>query len=381
MNDQEAIRDAIRAFVTNEINPYVDQWEKDHKWPAHEICRKAGALGYLGINRPPEYGGMGLDLDAALIWASELGRIPAYGVSSALTMTSLMATPALARYGSDQLRDEYLTPTVQGAYVACLGASEAGGGSDVANIKTTAVKKGGDYIINGSKMWITNAIQADWCCLVCNTSAENAPHKNKSLIIVPLDIPGVHISPPISKMGGWSSDTAEIFFDNVRVPVSNRIGDEGMGFMYQMEQFSEERLTIGARTAPQLQQCINATLQYVSERVAFGKPLLDNQWIQFKLAEYQAEVVALTALTDYATKAYVADARESRTFVSSVKLKAGELARTIPDGCLQFWGGSGYVADSLINRLFRDTRLISIGGGATEIMLQVISKEMRKGVT
>lgn len=373
--DHTEIRNAIRRFIEGEITPHVHEWEENGMWPAHEICKKAGDAGFLGINRPEEYGGMGLDLSYSMVWAEELGRIPAGGVATGLSITSQMATPALAAHGSDALRKEFLIPTIAGEQVACLGVSETGGGSDVANIKTTACRDGGDYVINGSKMWITNGTQADWVCLLCNTSDENAPHKNKSLIVVPLDTKGVSRSLPLKKMGMHSSDTAQLFFDDVRVPVSHRIGEEGMGFIYQMEQFTEERLVVAARTVSQLQQCVDLTAEYTGQRIVFGKPVLDNQWIQFSLAEYQMEIEALKSMTYHAVSEVMAG-QQARLLTAAVKLKTGKLARSIPEGCLQFWGGMGYMAENVVGRLMRDSRLVAIGGGANEVMAMVMAREM-----
>ena len=373
--EHEQIRSAIRRFIEGEINPHVDTWEERGTWPAHEVCKMAGDAGFLGINRPEKYGGMNLDLSYAMIWAEEIGRIPAGGVATGLSITSQMATPALAVHGSHALCTEYLTPTIAGDLVACLGVSETGGGSDVANIKTYARRDGDDYIISGSKMWITNGVQADWVCLLCNTSTENGPHKNKSLIVVPLDAKGVSRSKPLKKLGMHSSDTAQLFFDDVRVPVSNRIGEEGRGFIYQMEQFTDERLVVAARTTSQLQQCVDLTAEYTAQRAVFGKPLLDNQWIQFSLAEYQMEIEALKSMT-YRAVQEVMGGGQHRLLTAAVKLKTGKLARSIPEGCLQFWGGMGYMADNVVGRLMRDSRLVSIGGGANEVMAMVIAKEM-----
>lgn len=373
--DHEQMRRSMRRFIELEIMPHVEAWEADGIWPAHRICKLAGEAGFLGINRPKAHGGMGLDLTYAMVWAEEIGRIPAGGVATGLSITSQMATPALARHGSNDLCGRYLVPTIAGDMVACLGVSEAGGGSDVASIKTTARRNGEDYVINGSKMWITNGVQADWVCLLCNTSDDGGPHRNKSLIIVPLDLAGVSRSKPLKKLGMYSSDTAQLFFDNVRVPSSNLIGEEGRGFIYQMEQFTDERLVVAARTASQLQQCIDYTVDYTRQRSAFGKPLLDNQWIHFTLAEYQMEIEALKAMT-YRAASEVAQGGQARLLTAAVKLKTGKLARSIPEGCLQFWGGMGYMAENLVGRMMRDARLVSIGGGANEVMMQVIAKEM-----
>ena len=234
--EHEQIADTVRKFVNKEINPHLPAWETAGIFPAHKVFKQMGDLGLLGIKYPTEFGGLGLDFSYSMVMAEALGECNAGGVPMAIGVQTDMCTPALARFGSDALRHEFLAPSIAGDMVGCLGVSEAGGGSDVAALKTTARKDGDDYIINGSKMWITNGMQADWCCLLANTS-EGAAHKNKSMIVVRLDSPGV-----IEKIGMHSSDTAQLFFDNVRVPQKNLVGQEGMGFMLQMLQFQEERL-------------------------------------------------------------------------------------------------------------------------------------------
>ena len=285
------------------------------------------------------------------------------------------ATPALARFGSDELRREFLVPTIAGDVVACLGVSEPGGGSDVASIKTTARSDGGDYLINGSKMWITNGLQADWCCLLANTS-EVAPdrpaHKNKSLIVVPMDALGIG-KQKIDKIGMHSSDTAQLFFDNVRVPKRNLIGQEGLGFTFQMLQFQEERLWGAAGSLRSLDRLIDQTIDYTRQRKAFGKSILDNQVVHYRLAELRTEVEALRALTYRAVALYVSG-KDVTKLASMAKLKCGRLSRELSDACLQYWGGMGFTADNPASQAYRDSRLISIGGGADEIMLGIICK-------
>jgi citronellyl-CoA dehydrogenase len=282
-----------------------------------------------------------------------------------------MATPALARFGSDELRREFLTPTIAGDFVACLGVSEPGGGSDVAAVKTTARIDGGDYVINGTKMWITNGLKADWCCLLANTS-DGAPHKNKSLIVVPMNSPGI-TKQKIRKIGMNSSDTAQLFFDNVRVPKRNLIGQEGMGFTFQMLQFQEERLWGAAAGLTSMDLLIDETIAYTRQRQAFGKSILDNQVVHFRLAELRTEVEALRALVYSAVEQYVSGKDVTR-LASMAKLKCGRLVRELTDGCLQYWGGMGYTMDNPISQAYRDSRLMSIGGGADEVMLGIICK-------
>src|SRR6202790_860358 len=285
-----------------------------------------------------------------------------------------MATPALARFGSDEVRREFLAPAISGDAVACLGASEVGAGSDVASIKTTARKDGGDYVINGGKMWTTIGTQADWMCLLANTS-DGRVHQNKSLICVPMKTKGVEVARKLDKMGMRSSDTAQIFFDDVRVPKRNRIGEEGHGFTYQMVQFQEERLWGAAACLKAHETIINDTIEYTGNRKAFGQSILDNQTVHFKLAEMQTEIELLRALVYRAAEALIAG-EEVTKLATMAKLKAGRLGRALTDDCLQFWGGMGFMNETSVSRAYRDSRLTSIGGGADEVMLTVLCKMM-----
>ncbi len=372
------LKRTIANFVENEVNPHVDSWEEAGLFPAKALFKKMGDLGLLGISKPLENGGMGLDYTFEMLAAEEFGAIRCGGIPMAIGVQTNMATPALARFGSDYVRETYLAPAIAGDRVACIGVSEPGAGSDVAAIKTTAMKDGDDYIINGSKMWITNATQADFICLLANISDEPA-HKNKSLIIVPTDTPGISFSEKLNKLRMRSSDTAQIFFDNVRVPQKNRIGPEGGGFVMQMQQFQEERLYVAAMSLKGMEICINDTLTYTRERNAFGKPLIANQSILFRLAELQTEVEALRVLTYQACERY-SQGEDVTQLASMAKLKSGRLSREVSDACLQYWGGMGFMWDNVVSRFYRDNRLGSIGGGADEIMLGIIGKNMAKAL-
>ena len=374
-HEHEELQRTLKRFIDSEINPHVDEWEAAEIFPAHEVFKKLGDLGLLGLTKPADYGGLGLDYSYSIAMAEALGHVDCGGVPMAIGVQTDMATPALARFGSDALRREFLAPAIAGDMVACVGVSEPAAGSDVAGIKTTARKDGDDYIINGAKMWITNSLQADWMCLLANTSDGPAP-KNKTQIIVPMDLPGITKAKKIRKIGMMSSDTGLIHFDDVRVPQRYRIGEEGMGFTYQMLQFQEERLWCAANALQSLTHCIQLTVDYTRDRQAFGQSLLDNQSVHFRLAELKTEVESLRALTYLATEHYVAG-RDVTEWASMAKLKAGRLLRTVPDACLQFWGGMGYTWDNFVSRLYRDGRLASIGGGADEVMLGIICKSMR----
>ena len=368
------IRRTVNQFVEKEINPYVDEWEEAGIFPAHEVFKKAGDLGLLGIHKPEEYGGLGLDYSYAMVAQEEWGMANHGSVPMAISVQTDMATPALARFGSDALRQQFLVPAIAGDMVAAIGVSEPHAGSDVAAIKTTARKRGDDYVINGSKMWITNSTQADYICLLANTS-DDQKHQNKSLIIVPTDTPGFSTSSRLNKLGMRASDTAQLFFDDVVVPQSYLVGEEGKGFTYQMMQFQEERLAATAITIKGLENCIRNTIEYTSGREVFGKPLIQNQIINMKLAEMQMEVECLRALTYQACETYVGGG-DPTLLASYAKLKAGQLCNSIPTECLQFWGGMGYMWDNPVGRAMRDMRLTSIGGGADEVMLGIIGKQL-----
>jgi citronellyl-CoA dehydrogenase len=369
--EHRALGETVKRFCEQEINPYVKEWEAAEIFPAHEVFKKMGKLGLLGVKYDTAYGGMGLDFSYSMVVAEELGAIPCGGVPMAIGVQTDMCTPALHRFGSDELKKEYLAPAIAGDMVGCIGVSEAGGGSDVAALRTTARTEGDDYVINGSKMWITNATQADWCCLLANTS-EGPVHSNKSLIIVPMDAKGI-TTQKIKKIGMNSSDTAQIFFDNVRVPRRNLIGTEGAGFMMQMIQFQEERLYGAANSLKMLDKLIDLTIEYCKERHTFGSPLINNQVIHFRLAELRTEVELLRSLTYRAVEEYV-QGEDVTKLASMAKLKCGRLIREVADSCLQYWGGMGFTYDNPISQAYRDGRLVSIGGGADEIMLGIICK-------
>lgn len=369
--EHRALAETVKRFCEQEINPHVKEWEAAEIFPAHEVFKKMGALGLLGVKYDTAYGGMGLDFSYSMVVAEELGAIPCGGVPMAIGVQTDMCTPALHRFGSDELKKEYLAPAIAGDMVGCIGVSEAGGGSDVAALKTSARVEGDDYVINGSKMWITNATQADWCCLLANTS-EGPVHSNKSLIIVPMDAKGITMQ-KIKKIGMNSSDTAQIFFDNVRVPRRNLIGTEGAGFMMQMIQFQEERLYGAANSLKMLDKLIDVTIGYCKERHTFGQPLINNQVIHFRLAELRTEVELLRSLVYRAVDDYVGGADVTR-MASMAKLKCGRLIREVADSCLQYWGGMGFTFDNPVSQAYRDGRLVSIGGGADEIMLGIICK-------
>jgi citronellyl-CoA dehydrogenase len=372
--EHKEIRRTVKNFVENEINPFVNEWEEAGTFPMREVFKKLGDLGLLGISKPEKFGGMGLDYSYSIVAAEEFGISKCGGVPLAIGVQTDMCTPALARFGSDELREQFLRPAISGDIIGCIGVSEPGAGSDVAGLKTSAKKDGDDYIINGTKMWITNAPSADFICLLANTSDDKV-HVNKSLIVVPMNTPGITIAPKLNKLGMRSSETAQVFFDNVRVPQRYRIGQEGAGFMMQMLQFQEERLFGAANILKGLDNCINVTIDYCKERETFGQPLINNQVIHFRFAELQTEIEALRCMVYQGVEQYI-NKQDVTKLASMAKLKAGRLGREVTDSCLQYWGGMGYMWDNEVSRAQRDIRLVSIGGGADEIMIGIICKYM-----
>jgi len=378
-HEHREIQATLKRYIDEHINPHVDEWEAAEIFPAHEVFKGLGQLGLLGLTKPEAFGGAGLDYSYSLAMAEALGHIHCGGVPMAIGVQTDMATPALARFGSDELRAQFLAPAIAGDMVGCIGVSEPGAGSDVSAIKTVARKDGDDYVISGQKMWITNSLQADWMCMLVNTS-DGPAHKNKSLVMVPLrengkTVKGFEVGQKIRKIGMNSSDTGLLFFDEVRVPQRYRIGAEGSGFIYQMQQFQEERLWAAASCLQSLTNCIQWTVDYAQDRKLFGATLADQQWVQFKLAEMKIEVESLRALTYQACEHYVAG-EDVTEWATMAKLKAGRLNRLVPDTCLQFWGGMGYTWENKVSRMFRDGRLASIGGGADEVMLGILAKTM-----
>jgi citronellyl-CoA dehydrogenase len=375
-HEHRQIYDTTKRFVVEELNPHVEEWERAGIFPAHEVFKKMGNLGLLGICKPEDVGGLNLDYSFEMVFAEALGHCKSGGIPMAIGVQTDMATPAIARVGSDYLKDTYLKPAITGDQVASIAISEPGAGSDVAGITTTARKDGGDYVISGQKLWITNGTQADWACTLCNTSEQtqsSGRHGNKSLIVVPLDAKGIDRKTKLDKLGQRASDTAIIFYDNVRVPQKNLVGEEGKGFVYQMMQFQEERLFLAGSIIAAMETCIDETAVYAGQRMTFGNSVLSNQYVHFRLAELKTEIEALRSLVHRAVEDLVAG-RDAALLCSMAKLKAGRLGREVTDACLQYWGGQGFMWENHVSQFYRDLRLHSIGGGADEVMLGIIAK-------
>jgi citronellyl-CoA dehydrogenase len=368
----DMVRRAVSDFVKKEINPNVDRWEAGGIAPLKDIFKKMGALGFLGIRYDPQYGGQGLDYWYDTVFLEELGHIQALGLSVAITVQTHMATPAIYEFGSDYLKDTYLKAAVAGEMVGAIAVTEPSAGSDVAAIQTTAEKDGEDYIINGSKMYITNGTQADFYTLLARTSAEPGYH-SFSLFVVPSNLPGVRVGRKLDKLGIRISDTAELFFDNVRVPAANLIGKEGEGFVYQMMQFQHERFSLLPFACTAARDIIDITVEHIRQRVVFGRPLITRQVLKHRLADWLTEIECLQQLIYHIVRMKEAGMDATRE-VSMGKLIASQVLIKVADGCLQMFGGLGFMQEMIISRYYRDARGLAIGGGADEVMRDVIAK-------
>ena len=371
-DEHQIFRKTLRDLFEREIEPHIDGWEAARSSPLHELFPKLGAVGLLGLEYDEAYGGMGADHSFTVIAGEEMGRINCGGVPMAMAVQMSMATPALARYGSPELKERYLGPSIRGDVVASIAVTEPDAGSDVAGIRTRAVRDGDEWIINGSKLYITNGTQADWLCLLARTSEEDG-YRGMSLIVVPTSTDGVVVSRKLEKLGMWSSDTAELSFTDVRVPVSHTIGEIGRGFQQQMVQFQAERLITVYKQVGSIEQALRRTKEYLSQRRAFGKPLMANQHLQFVLAELSARHDMLKHYSRACADA-VRRGEDATRFATVAKLMGSRLQREVADTCLQFHGGIAYMAEHWASRYYRDTRLDSIGAGADEVMLRILAR-------
>lgn len=371
-SELDQFRAMVRSVVSTEIEPHIDTWEAEGVFPAHELFPKLAAHGLLGLGFAPEDGGEGAPLEYQMVFSEELGRGNAAGVTMAINVQMHMATPSLAKFGTPELKAKYLGPAIRGEHVAAIAVTEPDAGSDVAGITTKAVRDGDDWVISGAKTFITNATQADWFCMLVRTSDEGG-YRGMSQIIVPADIPGFEIVRKLDKLGNRSSDTAELRLDNARVPVSNTIGDIGRGFQQQMSQFVIERLSACFSIVGSAEWALAKTRDYLKLREVFGAPLEQRQYPVFKLTELSADVELLKALNEKMCR--MLNNGEDITREATVgKLHAGRTYRNVADAAMQFHGGMGYMEESWTARYYRDARLSSIGGGADEVMLQVLAR-------
>ena len=369
--EHEMFRGLVRQFVAKEMTPYVEEWERDEIFP-RELFLKAGEQGLFGITYDEAYGGSGLDTWYTVVLCEELARSRCAGVNMAMMVQSDMATPILHELGSEEVKQEFLAPAIKGEKIAALGVSEPDAGSDVASIRTTALREGDEYVINGSKTFITNGTRCDFVTLICKTDPSQQ-HGGISVIVLPADVKGFSIGRKLKKLGNKASDTAELHFDNCRVPARYLVGEEGLGFRYLMQNFQGERLVAALLATAGAQLLIEDALQYGREREIFGRPLLKFQTWRHEFAQFLSELEAARRLVYFATDLF--DRKlESLSEVSMAKLYCAELANRIADRCLQFHGGWGYMDEYSVSRAWRDLRLVTIGGGTSEVMREIIAK-------
>ena len=380
--EHDLFRKQVRAFAEKELAPHVEEWERDHLFPSW-VFKKAGELGILGAHYPEEVGGGGGDYWFSVAKSEELVRSEMAGVTMGLLVQSDMATPCINELGTREQKEEFLRPALAGDRVAALGVSEPGAGSDVAGIRTTARKEGGAYVINGSKTYITNGTRADFVTLLVKTDA-NAGYGGISIILFPTDTKGYGVSRKLEKMGNHSSDTAELFFEDCRVPQRYLLGEEGKGFYYLMQNFQSERLIGSTSALAGAFRALDRSIAFGRERQAFGKPLLAREVWKHKFADLYTKAEAAKALCyaaaeDFNRERYVHKSEISFETVKKIamcKLFVGDVANEAIDTAVQFHGGMGYLEELWVARAFRDQRLFRIGGGTSEVMKYMIAKIM-----
>lgn len=365
-------RETVRKFVEDELRPRAREFDAMGRIDK-TLYRKMGDLGMLGLRYDPAYGGAGLDWSYTAVLYEELGRADNAGVTMGICVQTDMATPSLHEFGSDTLKREYLAPAIAGDMVAAIAVTEPDAGSDVSGIKTRAVRDGDDWVISGSKIYITNAATADWLCLLAVTDP-SAGYGGFSQIVVPTGLPGYRCT-LLDKIGNWGSDTGQLFFEDVRVPVANTIGQIGRGFQQQMMQFQDERLVGCVSALAGSEHLWEETKKWARERVLFGKPLSKLQNTQFRMAELWTEIEAAKALTRACVAQRVKGIDATR-LITAAKLFCGRVARRVADECMQLHGGYGYMKESMAGRAFVDSRLISIGGGSDETMMHYLAKQL-----
>jgi acyl-CoA dehydrogenase len=372
-DDLEAIRDQTREYVEREIVPRAESWEE--VGVPRGVLDEMGRLGFFGLRVPEEYGGIGLGTMASVLFAEELGRSTYGGFSITVLVHTDLAMPYVLEFGNVEQKARWLPAMASGHVITAIGVTEPDAGSDVAAIRTTARRDGDGFVLNGTKMFITNGGIADLVFIAARTSSDVKGSRGISILAVEKDTPGFKASRALEKMGWHSSNTAEIILEDVRVPQENLIGEENQGFYYIMANFQNERLAIMGQALGEAQRALELTTDHVKSRTAFGEPLWNKQAIRQRLAQRQAEIDAGRELTYHA--AWLAEQGEDAVReVSEVKAYVGEMVNRVLYDCVQFHGGMGYIAETAVERLYRDVRIASIGGGATEVMLDEIAKRL-----
>jgi alkylation response protein AidB-like acyl-CoA dehydrogenase len=369
-DEHEALRESMESFVKKELAPHSEQWERDG-FP-DSVFKRMGELGFLGLHFPEQYGGQGGDYFTSIVRSEAMAHSNNGGLAMGISVHTDMATPPILKFGSEYLKQTYLVPAIKGDKISCLGISEPGAGSDVAGIRTRAVRDGDDYVINGSKTFITNGARADFIVLVTKTDPD-AGYDGFSLFVVDTETPGYHVSKKLEKLGMHSSDTAELAFEDMRVPAENLLGEEGKGFYHIMWELQGERLIGAAGAVAGAQRVFDQTLEYAKERQAFGRPIGRFQAIRHKLAEMATKIETALQMV-YTTAWRVENGEYPVREISMAKLYASQIACEVCDEAIQIHGGYGYMKEYHVERAWRDMRLNRIGAGTDEIMLEVIGR-------
>ncbi|MEO1449106.1 MAG: acyl-CoA dehydrogenase family protein [Bacteroidota bacterium] len=368
--DHNLFRESLRAFLEKEARPYIDQWEEERRIP-RDIWRKMGEMGFLGLSYPEEYGGMGLDFFYDVVFNEELGRMNSGGFAVTQQVTQYMSTPYILKFGSERLKQKYIPGILKGELISSIAITEPGAGSDAQNIQTRAIRQGDHYVVNGSKTFITNGVYGDLIVTVVKTDPD-AGAAGVSLIVIDRNAPGVSAR-KLKKLGWHSSDTAELSFDDVKVPAENLIGQEGQGFYYLMNGLQLERLVAVPAAIAGMEWAFEATLKYMSERHAFGRPINKFQVLRHRMAQMVSEVTALKAFSYQCCKMYD-DGIYDVKLCSMAKLLVTEKLEEVSTKCLQMFGGYGFMEEYPMARMYRDVRVTTIGGGSSEIMREIIAK-------
>ncbi len=366
------LREAVRKFVAREILPHVDEWETGEFFP-RELYEKAGAAGFLGMGSPEEYGGVPCDFFHEIVYVEEIIRCGSVGLASSLGSCSIALPPVLL-LGNESQKRKYVPPVLRGEKIAVLGITEPCGGSDVANLQTRAVRNGAKYVVNGSKTFITSGARADFVTTAVRTGGPGP--KGISLLVIEKGSPGFTVSRNIKKMGWHASDTAELSFIDCEVPVENLLGDENAGFRGIMSNFERERMYLAIEAQTVGEMALEKSIKYARERSAFGRPLKDFQVTRHKLAE-MATMIEASKRFNYSVAAMIANGQRAFKEVCMAKNFATSTCDRVVYDAVQIHGGYGYCREYLVERLYRDSRLFSIGGGTYEIMNEIISKEMK----
>jgi acyl-CoA dehydrogenase len=372
--EHEMLREQLRRFVAEEIRPHADAWERDGMVP-RALLRSMGTLGFLGIRYPEKYGGSGMDTLGTVVLAEELGRSTYSGVAITALVHTDMASVHIFNAGSEALKDRWMPAIVRGEVITAVAVTEPDAGSDVKGIRTTAKKIAGGWLLNGTKLYITNGVHADLVCVAAKSDNAGPASKSVTMFLVEKGTPGFSVARSLDKHGWRSSDTAELVFEDCFLPDDAVLGEEGRGFYAIMANFQNERIVLGAMAMGEAQAAIELTLDYVRTRQAFGAPLFDKQAIRQRLAMLAAKVEAGRQLV-YSAAWRDAQGHDVTKEVSMAKAYCGELVNEVMYACMQFHGGFGYMREAAIERMTRDSRIHSIGGGATEVMLEEIAKRL-----